>query len=88
MKIGVLKERQDGEKRVSISPNIAKQLIDKGFEILVEQDAGLNSSHKNSDYTDINANIENRKTVFKDAKVLVKINPFEFLEYQKIALTS
>jgi len=77
MKIGVLKERQDGEKRVSISPNIAKQLIDKGFEILVEQDAGLNSSHKNSDYTDINANIENRKTVFKDAKVLVKINPFD-----------
>jgi len=34
MKIGILKEHQDGEKRVSISPNIAKQLIDKGFEIL------------------------------------------------------
>ena len=76
MKIGILKEHQDGEKRVSISPNIAKQLINKGFEILVEQDAGINSSYKNSDYTDINATIENKETVFKDAQILVKINPF------------
>ena len=33
MKIGILKETQKGEKRVAISPNIAKQLIEKGFEI-------------------------------------------------------
>ena len=37
MKIGILKETQKGEKRVSISPKIAKQLIAKGFEILVEE---------------------------------------------------
>ena len=32
MKIGILKETQKGEKRVAISPTIAKQLIAKGFE--------------------------------------------------------
>ena len=37
MKIGILKETQKGEKRVSISPNIAKLFVAKGFEILIEE---------------------------------------------------
>lgn len=77
MKIGVLKETQKGEKRVAISPNIAKQLIEKGFEILVEEDAGSSSSFKNSEYTAIGAVIEKRGVVFKEATVLIKINPFD-----------
>jgi len=43
MKIGILKETHKGEKRVSISPNIAKQLIAKNFQIIVEEGAGTNS---------------------------------------------
>lgn len=77
MKLGILKENQEGEKRVSISPNITKQLIDKGFEILVEQDAGLNSSYKNSDYEEAKAQIVSREVVFEEAQVLIKINPFD-----------
>jgi NAD(P) transhydrogenase subunit alpha len=77
MKLGILKETQDGERRVSISPNITKQLIAKGFEILVEQDAGLNSSYKNADYTDANAKLASREVVFEEAQVLIKINPFD-----------
>ena len=77
MKLGILKETQDGEKRVSISPNITKQLINKGFEILVEQDAGLNSSYKNSDYIDAKAQIVTREVIFEEAQVLIKINPFD-----------
>ena len=53
MKIGILKETQKGERRVSMSPNIAKQLIAKGFEIIAEEEAGKHSSYKNSDYTDV-----------------------------------
>ena len=77
MKIGILKETQKGEKRVSISPNIAKQLIEKGFEILVEEDAGTASSNKNSDYETVGAKIESRSVVFKNATILIKINPFD-----------
>lgn len=76
MKIGILNETQKGEKRVSISPTISKQLIDKGFEVIVEEDAGHASSFKNSDYTKIGAVVEKRGVVFKEADVLVKINPF------------
>jgi len=77
MKIGILKETQKGEKRVSISPNIAKQLIAKEFEIVVEEDAGADSTFKNSDYKDIGAIIEKRGVVFKECDVLLKINPFD-----------
>ena len=34
MKIGVLKETQKGDKRVSLTPKIAEDLIKKGFEVL------------------------------------------------------
>ncbi|MBE9489511.1 MAG: Re/Si-specific NAD(P)(+) transhydrogenase subunit alpha [Bacteroidetes bacterium] len=77
MKIGIIKETQKGEKRVSISPNIAKQLIEKGFEILVVKDAGEASQFKNSEYRDIGATIESRGVVFKESDILVKINPFD-----------
>jgi NAD(P) transhydrogenase subunit alpha len=76
MKLGILKETQIGEKRVSLSPFITKKLIEKGFEILVEQDAGINSSYKNVAYTDVGATIQNREKVFEDSQVLIKINPF------------
>lgn len=76
MKIGILKETHNGEKRVAITPNIAKQLIVLGFEILVEEGAGVASSFKNSDYSEVNATTEKRATVFNDAQILIKINPF------------
>ncbi|MGV6846510.1 MAG: Re/Si-specific NAD(P)(+) transhydrogenase subunit alpha [Lutibacter sp.] len=76
MKIGILKETQKGERRVSISPTIAKQLVEKGFEVMVEKDAGHNSSFKNSEYRDAGASVDSRGVVFKHADVLVKINPF------------
>jgi NAD(P) transhydrogenase subunit alpha len=77
MTIGILKETQKGEKRVAISPNIAKLLIDKNFEIIVEEDAGSTSSFKDSDYKTAGARIEKRGVVFKEADILLKINPFD-----------
>ncbi len=77
MKIGILKESKKGEKRVSITPKIAAQFIAKGFELIVEEGAGSDSSYKNSDYREIGALTEKRGVVFKDADILIKINPFD-----------
>ncbi|UMB61345.1 Re/Si-specific NAD(P)(+) transhydrogenase subunit alpha [Lutibacter sp. A80] len=76
MKIGILKETQKSEKRVSISPNIAKQLIALGFDVLIEEDAGFASAYKNSDYQNVGVKVEKKEVVFKEAKILIKINPF------------
>ena len=77
MKIGILKETQKGERRVSISPSIVKQLVGLGFEVLVEDDAGSSSSFKNSDYEKEGAKVEKRAVVYKEATLLIKINPFD-----------
>ena len=77
MKIGILKETQKGERRVSISPNIAKQLIDLGFEVFMEEDAGFASSYKNSDYEKVGVKVNVKEVVYKEAKILIKINPFD-----------
>ena len=77
MKIGVLREPEKSEKRVSISPKIAKLLVDNGFEVIVEDEAGSSSKFTNSDYKEVGATIEMRGAVYKECDVLVKINPFD-----------
>ena len=84
MIIGVLKETQKGDNRVSITPKIAEQLIEKGFEVRVEEDAGANSSYKNSDYSKAGASIRTKADLFKNADVLIKINPFDNKELEKL----
>ncbi|NNK83313.1 MAG: Re/Si-specific NAD(P)(+) transhydrogenase subunit alpha [Flavobacteriaceae bacterium] len=84
MKIGILKETQKGEKRVSITPKIAEQLIGKGFEVFVEEDAGHNSQYKNYYYTEVGAVVSKKKDIFKNADILVKINPFDNEELEKL----
>lgn len=84
MKIGILKETQKGERRVSITPNIAKQLVEKGFEVRVEEDAGATSNYKNSDYSKAGAPIRTKADIFKKADVLIKINPFDNDELKKL----
>ncbi len=84
MIIGVLKESQKGDNRVAITPKIAHQLIEKGFEIRVEEDAGINSNYKNSDYSKSGASIRSEKDLFKNADILIKINPFDNKELKKL----
>ena len=84
MTIGVLKETQKGDNRVAITPKITQQLIAKGFEVKVEEDAGANSSYKNSDYSKAGAQIRTKEDLFKNADILIKINPFENKELKKL----
>jgi NAD(P) transhydrogenase subunit alpha len=84
MIIGVLKETQKGDNRVAITPKISQQLIEKGFEVRVEEDAGANSSYKNSDYSKAGASIRTKEDLFKNADVLIKINPFDNKELKNL----
>jgi len=84
MTIGILKETHKGDKRVSITPKITEQLISKGFKILVEEDAGRSSQYSNSDYRRAGAKTSKKTTIFRDADVLIKINPFDNTELEKL----
>jgi NAD(P) transhydrogenase subunit alpha len=50
MKIGVPREIYEGEKRVATTPDVAAELIKLGFEVAVEDGAGLAANFSNAAY--------------------------------------
>jgi NAD(P) transhydrogenase subunit alpha len=84
MKIGVLKETRPNEKRVAVTPKIAKDFKNQGFDILVEKDAGLASAFDNQTYEEAGAKIVSKDDIFKDADVIVKINPLDEDEIDRL----
>ncbi|MBI1307878.1 MAG: Re/Si-specific NAD(P)(+) transhydrogenase subunit alpha [Bacteroidetes bacterium] len=83
MKIGVLKESREGEKRVAITPQAAKQLIDKGFSVTVQSGAGNLSAFTDETYKTAGADITDGNGVFQ-SDILVKVNPFSEEEIGKM----
>ena len=59
MKIGVPKE-PEGETRVGIVPSSMKKLTRAGFEVFVEEGAGMAANYHDSDYVDAGAKIVSR----------------------------
>ena len=45
MNIGIPKETRSGETRVVATPETVNKLRAKGFEILIERSAGIDSRH-------------------------------------------
>jgi len=79
MKIGVPKEIHDGEKRVATTPDVAKQLIKLGFEVLVESGAGEGSSFSDAAYTDAGVTVaEGAKAIWDDSDIILKVRSLEF----------
>jgi len=92
MNIGILKEVKKGEKRVSVTPKIVKSFIEKGFDCLVEDDAGISAKFKNSHYKKAGAKIQTKKEIFDNSNILLKINPFdkdeiEFLKEGQVVIS-
>ncbi|MBK9107880.1 MAG: Re/Si-specific NAD(P)(+) transhydrogenase subunit alpha [Saprospiraceae bacterium] len=76
MILGILKESREGELRVSGTPQVVKQLLAKGYSVLVEKAAGEGSAFRDQDYEQAGAQIiSDRKTLLQKADVAIKINP-------------
>lgn len=84
MKIGILKETRSNEKRVAVTPKIAQDFKNKGFDVLVEKDAGLASAFDDASYKKAGAEIVSKTTIFKDTDIIVKINPLEAPEIDQL----
>jgi len=76
MKILVLKETALDEKRVAISPDVAKKLIEMGFDVFVEKDAGLESGMIDSAFEAAGAKIvANTKSSLAEADIIPHVAP-------------
>ncbi len=74
MILGLLKELGN-ETRVALLPEVVQTFIDLKVEVLVEQGAGEAAFTSNADYEAIGAKIVSRADVFKQAEVLLQIQP-------------
>jgi len=73
MKLGVLKESKEKERRVAMSPELVKQLIKKEFEVLIETGAGEGSQFSDSDYIASGAAIASKSEIC-NTDVILKVN--------------
>lgn len=57
MRVGVSRERRDGERRVAATPDTVRQLIGLGLEVLIESGAGTAAGHSDQAYADAGADV-------------------------------
>ena len=72
MRIGVPRERRNGETRVAATPETVKKLVAAGHEVLVESEAGVAASLPDSAYVAAGARIVNARDAFT-TEMIVKV---------------
>ena len=71
----VPKETKFKENRVAITPDVAKELVNKGFELVMEKNAGQSSYFSDDMYVNAGATIlENGSNGYENADVVLKVN--------------
>ena len=74
MQIAVPRERHPDERRVAITPDVAKKLIELGFEVAVEADAGALANFSDAQYRAAGAAIESDTvTLWNAGDIILKV---------------
>ena len=73
MKIAVLKEGADGERRVAATPETVKKFIQLGADLAVEAGAGASASIADQAYRDAGATVADRAGVVDGADIILSV---------------
>ncbi len=73
MKIAVARETRPGESRVAMVPELVGKLIDLGYEVLLEPDAGAGAEYEDELYLEAGARVS-REALF-EADIVLGVNP-------------
>ena len=75
MKLGSIKEDIKIEKRVAITPEIAKKFIDSGFEVNLEKNYANHLGFEDKAYEILNVNIlDNKELVLERSEIIAQLN--------------
>jgi proton-translocating NAD(P)+ transhydrogenase subunit alpha len=76
MRIAVPQETAPGERRVALVPESCKKLVQAGYEVSVEADAGRDAGYSDAAYREAGAAIEtDRAALVGSADILLKVGP-------------
>jgi alanine dehydrogenase len=84
MRIGVAREIKSQEYRVALTPAGARELTQRGHEVLVETDAGLGSAFADDAYERAGASIVPVDDVWTRAELLLKVKEPIASEYKRL----
>jgi NAD(P) transhydrogenase subunit alpha len=77
MKIGSILENKKIEKRISITPDIAKKYIDLGFDVSLSENYGDHLGIKNEEYSNLGVKISNdEKEIIDSSDIIVQLGLF------------
>jgi alanine dehydrogenase len=73
MKVGVVKEIKPDEYRIALTPAGARELVQRGHDVLVEAGAGEGSSFPDDAYRAVGATLASVDEVWGEAELLLKV---------------
>ena len=74
MIVATVKEKNEFENRVSITPDTCKCYIKAGLDVIIEKNAGYNASFLDSVYIENGAQVLDREKVLQKADILVSVS--------------
>src|SRR5947209_20434186 len=84
MKVGVVKEIKSDEYRIALTPAGARELVQRGHEVLIETGAGEGSSMSDADYQRAGATIVSVDDAWGNAELLLKVKEPIESEYARL----
>src|ERR1700740_2748487 len=73
VRVGVAKEIKTDEYRVALTPAGARELVQRGHDVLVETTAGDGSAFSDADYERAGAKLGSVDSVWADSDLLLKV---------------
>ena len=75
MNLASISENKNFEKRVAITPEIAKKYISLGFNLSLPNDYGVHLGFKDNDYKDLGVKIVNNENeIISNANIIIQLN--------------
>ncbi|MCX7876662.1 MAG: alanine dehydrogenase [Melioribacteraceae bacterium] len=77
MRIGILKEPHQDEKRISLVPAGVDALVKSGHSVYIESNSGIGSHFTDEEYRKVGANIVySQEEIFQRSELVTRITPF------------
>ena len=74
MIIASISENKEFEKRISVTPEVAKKYFELGFEVILSKDYGNHIGFEDQDYKNLGVNIEqNEKEIINKADIVIQL---------------
>ena len=83
MIIGSISENKDLEKRISITPDIAKKYVANGFQVLLEANYGNHLSISDEEFLRVGCKIEKKENILQQSKIVLQLDLPEEKNFQE-----